>query len=446
MMDPRRALVVEAAKSEIGPGDIPKYWASCGVSPGPKPNEKGGQWCGAFALFCLHQAGLALGQRWVVALGFCGPLKLPTTKHPEPGDVLYDDQPWQHYGVVESLVDGVLTTIEGNTPTVQRKVRPLPPDVVFYSIAKLLAPATQPPAPAPDKPVLHVGVTGALVRELQAKLRLPVTGRFDRATELAVIAYQTAHGIGVDGVVGGRTWHELSLTVLGAARAGGGIRGVDVSSHQPPDKLDYAALAVGHRFLVARAAYGTRPDTTFREHIRRSLDVGLKVSGYLFYRATQPVRAQLDAFCEAADAAGMGPGFLPPALDVEKNEPFDGPMTPERYAPAEELAAALREKYGACLVYTNPQSFKLMGEPEWVREHLLWHAQWGVSEPSVSDWAIWQDRVEPLPEVYAGPIDQDVAESLPLLLPRDPAAPLLLAVDWDEMRDARDTFIRESET
>lgn len=228
------------------------------------------------------------------------------------------------------------------------------------------------------------------------------------------------------------------------------IRGVDVSSHQPPDRLDYTALAVGHQFLIARASYGTRPDTAFREHVRRSLDAGLKVGAYLFYRAMQPVKDQFDAFCTATDAAGLGPGWLAPALDVEKNEPFDGEMTHERYAPAKELATMLRDKCGACLVYTNLESFRLMGKPEWIQEHLLWHAQWGVSEPSTPfnmPATIWQHLVDPLPGVYSGELDQNLARYLPILGEERAATPDLLPVevDWDELRADRDALIKEME-
>lgn len=153
MTDPRRAAVVAAAASQIGPGDTPKYWASCRVSPAPEPNTPTGHWCGALALWALHQAGLALGQRWVIGLGFAGPLRLPTTKFPEPGDVAYTHEPYQHHAIVESWDGTTLVTIDGNQPDVRRRIRPMPKGIVFYSIAPLLGqrPAA-PPKPAPPKP------------------------------------------------------------------------------------------------------------------------------------------------------------------------------------------------------------------------------------------------------------------------------------------------------
>lgn len=42
MTDPRRAAVVGAAVAEIGPGDVPKYWLSCGA-----PADTHKAWCGA---------------------------------------------------------------------------------------------------------------------------------------------------------------------------------------------------------------------------------------------------------------------------------------------------------------------------------------------------------------------------------------------------------------
>lgn len=123
-----RSVVVLAAAAEIGPGRIDEYWRACNVPGPPYPKH----WCGAFALWAIKQAGLALDVSWVIGKGFAS--ALPITRSPLPGDVAYLDQPWQHHAIVERLDSDTLTTIDGNQPDVRRKIRPRPRDMVFYSI------------------------------------------------------------------------------------------------------------------------------------------------------------------------------------------------------------------------------------------------------------------------------------------------------------------------
>lgn len=125
--DGLRSVVVLAAIAEIGPGDIPKYWAACGIADEPYPKH----WCGAFALWAIKQAGLAPGVKWVIAKGFAS--NLPLTKSPQPGDIFYDDRPWQHHALVELATSDIVTTIDGNQPEVCRRTRPKSA-AVYYSI------------------------------------------------------------------------------------------------------------------------------------------------------------------------------------------------------------------------------------------------------------------------------------------------------------------------
>ena len=68
--------------------------------------------------------------------------------------------------------------------------------------------------PSPDigdspRPVLRRDARGALVKELQAKLGLPEDGIFGPNTEAKVRAFQQAHGLTADGVVGAKSWAAL---------------------------------------------------------------------------------------------------------------------------------------------------------------------------------------------------------------------------------------------
>ncbi len=396
MTDPRREAIVAYALSQVGPGDVPFYWENCGIKYDADIAKRA--WCGVFALTCLHKAGVATSIPWVAGLGFCAipGRALSITKSPQPGDILYVDKPYQHHGVVESLVDGVLTSVEGNTPTVQRRVRPLPKSgIVFYSIDRFLnAPATPSvkPPPAPKPP--------------------PVTGP----------------------------------PVLGASL----VRGIDVSSHQSPDAIRWAELAKTHGFVIARATYGTRPDTTFAEHVHRARDAGMVVGSYLFFRSSQDAQAQLEAFAEAVEPLGMGPGWIPPALDLESNVSNGDPLSAAKYAPAEAICEAWVQRWGRAMVYTNVSTWSSIGNPEWVREHLLWVANYGVASPHTPlglPWNLWQHSVAPILGVMAGDLDQNfAAAALPLLVTSDAPALLPLDLDWDAVRRDRDDFIKEQDS
>lgn len=78
------------------------------------------------------------------------------------------------------------------------------------------------PDPGQSKPTLRRGCIGDAVKELQAALLAlgadlggfgeksdGIDGKFGAATEKAVRAFQAAHGLTVDGVVGSKTWAAL---------------------------------------------------------------------------------------------------------------------------------------------------------------------------------------------------------------------------------------------
>lgn len=70
-------------------------------------------------------------------------------------------------------------------------------------------------APAPTAsahPLLRLGDRGADVKLLQARLSVtPVSGLFGPITRAAVVAFQKAHGLEADGIVGAQTWQALGI-------------------------------------------------------------------------------------------------------------------------------------------------------------------------------------------------------------------------------------------
>jgi hypothetical protein len=82
-------------------------------------------WCGYFALWALQQAGVGKGVRWIQGLGFISPLHLPSTNDPQPGDIAVVPVPFQHQALVVSFepMTGMVTTIDGNQPGIEPRVR-----------------------------------------------------------------------------------------------------------------------------------------------------------------------------------------------------------------------------------------------------------------------------------------------------------------------------------
>ena len=57
--------------------------------------------------------------------------------------------------------------------------------------------------------LLKLGSEGDDVRKLQAKLGIEAIGKFGPKTDAAVKAWQSAHGLTADGIVGDGTWGKL---------------------------------------------------------------------------------------------------------------------------------------------------------------------------------------------------------------------------------------------
>lgn len=139
-----RAAVVAAAVSQLGNNNPAPYWAD--VLPGKDAGDA--DWCGAFALWCLHQAGLALDWFWEIESGFALSDKhqsLPQTKAPLPGDMAYFDHN-QHMAVVELVSASAVQLINGNGNggAVTRSTAARSSVTAFFSIAPLLAEAGLP--------------------------------------------------------------------------------------------------------------------------------------------------------------------------------------------------------------------------------------------------------------------------------------------------------------
>lgn len=106
-----RHNVVTAAISQIGNKNQQPYWIDVMGTQQPASES----WCGAFALWALHQAGLVLDKKWIPGQGFLMTHgNLPQTKSPLPGDIAYYDH-YQHHAVVANVYpDKTIDLINGN--------------------------------------------------------------------------------------------------------------------------------------------------------------------------------------------------------------------------------------------------------------------------------------------------------------------------------------------
>ncbi|HKO51991.1 MAG TPA: CHAP domain-containing protein [Polyangiaceae bacterium] len=136
---PARDAVVRAALSQLGNGDPKRYWDD--VLPGVNVGDA--DWCGAGALWCLHQAGLALAKRWKIESGFLlTPPALPTTRQPEIGDIAYFTRN-QHHAVVVGVAPGSVLLVNFNGAGGLVSVSGIDPAqaTAFFSIAPLISSA-----------------------------------------------------------------------------------------------------------------------------------------------------------------------------------------------------------------------------------------------------------------------------------------------------------------
>lgn len=131
-----RLRVAQYAQSQLGRSDASPYWAD--TLPGTPPSGYPKDWCGGFALWALHQAGLGKNLNWIIGVGFLD--KLSTTQNPQVGDIAYFDNNQHHAVVVAVNADGTVSLVNGNGTggAVSASVVPRSHVAGFYSIASLL--------------------------------------------------------------------------------------------------------------------------------------------------------------------------------------------------------------------------------------------------------------------------------------------------------------------
>lgn len=133
---PARLRISQYARSELGKASSAPYWQN--VLPGTPPSGWPKDWCGAFALWTLHQAGVLRERPWLIGTGFL--YDFPTTTHPQPGDIAYFDHN-QHQAVVVAVNGDEISLVNGNgnNGTVSASTVDKSEVSAFYSVEPFLA-------------------------------------------------------------------------------------------------------------------------------------------------------------------------------------------------------------------------------------------------------------------------------------------------------------------
>lgn len=186
------------------------------------------------------------------------------------------------------------------------------------------------------------------------------------------------------------------------------VAGIDVSKYQ--GAIDWPAVrGAGIAFAFVRVSDGlSDPDPTFATNWAGAAAAGVMRGAYQFFRPLRDPVAQADL---VVDAMGpLGPGDLPPVVDVEVADGVD-PVT---------LAAAVRAWLERVEGRTGRRPIIYTGAHVWadaldgadLSDYPLWLAQWDRDCPTVpapwDDWTFWQTSATGRVAGIAGDVDTDV--------------------------------------
>ncbi len=71
-------------------------------------------WCGIFSVFVIKTAGIDVGN-WQMGKGVSAFNSLKVTSNPQPGDIGYIDQPYQHHCIITEVNGDTIKSIDGNS-------------------------------------------------------------------------------------------------------------------------------------------------------------------------------------------------------------------------------------------------------------------------------------------------------------------------------------------
>ena len=226
-------IVLEIAEAEVGThegtNNKTKYGDEMHALQ-PRNMDRNAPWCDAFVDWVILQTCRRFGHGADLARKvLCGDFDDYTynsvalykkagrwTQTPHRGDQIFFGGSG-HTGIVVSAAGGIVNTIEGNKSDAVRRCSYSihSPSIIGYGRPRYdLIGGTVTEEEDVDMPQIKRGSKGKAVKILQIILgNLSVDGSFGPATQTAVIAFQKAHGLEPDGIVGPKTWKALLNTL-----------------------------------------------------------------------------------------------------------------------------------------------------------------------------------------------------------------------------------------
>ena len=236
---------LDSKTANSGKGNYTKYSKDLHKAGYYNGNKQGFDWCDQFVDWCFFKlcgnkdkaeylecqtgkygAGCGFSLKYYKAAGrFDG--------NPKVGDQIFfkysnDDSTADHTGIVVRVADSLIETIEGNSGgEVKRKAYQRTDKTIIgyghprYDVEPKKTVVTKGVKTVKiELSVLKNGSKGEEVKTLQRILRmrgwkdgndkaLEIDGSFGAKTEYAVRAFQKGKGVGVDGIVGEKTWNKL---------------------------------------------------------------------------------------------------------------------------------------------------------------------------------------------------------------------------------------------
>ncbi|HEY4241658.1 MAG TPA: GH25 family lysozyme [Kofleriaceae bacterium] len=168
------------------------------------------------------------------------------------------------------------------------------------------------------------------------------------------------------------------------------LAGIDVSYYE--DSIDWSAVkAAGTSFAFVRVSDGLQfPDPTFADYYAGAQTAGLIRGAYQYFRPAEDPIAQADLLLQGIGT--LGPGDLPPVLDLEVSGGLDTAGVDAAVQMwVEHVTAAIGRPP---IIYAGLYSWPELTGGLDMTTSPLWVAQYGPTCPDIPDpwtsWMFWQ--------------------------------------------------------
>ncbi|MFL5359050.1 peptidoglycan-binding protein [Archangium sp.] len=179
----------------------------------------------------------------------------------------------------------------------------------WSALNKASAPKPPPPASSGGSgPTLRQGARGEPVRALQNRLNQlgykvgTADGDFGPKTASAVKAFQKAHGLTADGVVGPKTWDKLGIKVQAPSTPSGGGRAITGYVNGVPRQITVSPIPGGKELRSDAAA-------AFNRMYAAARSAGLPLTVNSAFRSMEQQRALYQAYLNGTGNLAARPGY-----------------------------------------------------------------------------------------------------------------------------------------